>query len=216
MLRFLLFSVSVFSFCFLSGAEIAQMAPDNALQRLMNGNERYTNDKLQHPDRTQYRRAELTSSQNPFAIILGCSDSRVSPEIVFDQGIGDLFVVRVAGNVVGPVELDSVEFAAEFLGSSIVLVLGHENCGAVSAVLNGQTQDIEAIAELIGPAIKKVDPKNNHAFENAIKSNVGAVVQQLKNSQVMQKLMAAKKINVVGGYYHLGSGKVELIEESGR
>ena len=92
--------------------------------------------------------------QKPFAIILGCSDSRVSPEILFDQGIGDLFIVRVAGNVAGPVELDSIEYAALYLKSSLVLVLGHENCGAITAVLDGQTKEIEHVADLIAPAIQ--------------------------------------------------------------
>lgn len=181
------------------------------LKRMMDGNDRYVKDKLLHPDRTQFRRQELAASQSPFAIVVGCSDSRVSPEIIFDQGIGDLFVVRVAGNVVGPVELDSVEFAAQFLGSSIVLVLGHENCGAVTAVLRGQTKDIEAITELMSPAIKDVDRQGPNALEEAVKSNVQAVVKQLKNSIVIKGLIDEDKINVVGGYYHLGTGVVELL-----
>lgn len=183
----------------------------NALQRLMQGNKRYVQDKLLHPDRTQFRREEVTSSQAPFAIVVGCSDSRVSPEIIFDQGIGDIFVVRVAGNVVGPLELDSVEFAASFLGSSIVLVMGHENCGAVTAVLKGQTKDIEAIAGLIGPAIKEIQPEEPNALENAVKSNVNAVLNQLKTSSVLQRLIEEKKLSIVGGYYHLGTGLVELL-----
>lgn len=182
----------------------------SVLQRLMEGNERYVHDKLLHPDRTQFRREELTSSQSPFAIVVGCSDSRVSPEIIFDQGLGDLFVVRVAGSVVGPVELDSVEFAAGYLGASIVLVLGHENCGAVNAVLQGQTQDIEAIAELISPVIIKINKDEKNALEKAVKCNVESVVGQLKNSNVLKRLNQEDLIEVVGGYYHLGSGRVEL------
>lgn len=185
---------------------------DNVLQRMMQGNERYVQDRLLHPDRTQFRREELTSSQAPFAIVVGCSDSRVSPEIIFDQGLGDLFVVRVAGNVMGPVELDSVEFAAAYLGSSLVLVLGHENCGAVTAVLKGQTKDIEAITELMSPAIKDINKNEINALENAIKSNVNSVVTLLKNSSVLKKLIEEEKLIVVGGYYHLGSGQVELLK----
>ncbi|MGK5595371.1 MAG: carbonic anhydrase [Parachlamydiaceae bacterium] len=193
-------------------AQEDRISSENALQRLMQGNERYAQDKLLHPDRTRFRREELTASQTPFAIILGCSDSRVSPEIVFDQGIGDLFVVRIAGNVVGPVELDSIEFAAGYLGSSIVFVLGHENCGAVSSVLNQHTKDIEAIAQLLSPSIQGIDPNGKQALEEAIKKNVSFVTKQLKQSPVLARLIEEKKIDVVGGYYHLGSGKVELIQ----
>lgn len=183
-----------------------------SLQRLISGNERYVNDRLLHPDRTSVRREELRVSQAPFAVILGCSDSRVSPEIIFDQGLGDLFVVRVAGNVVGPLELDSVEFSALYLGSAIIMVLGHENCGAVSAVLQNKTQEIEAVAELIEPAvIKSRTIKDGNPLENAVKTNVMMVVNQLKLAPVIKKLIQEKKIEVVGGYYHLGSGKVELI-----
>lgn len=187
-------------------------SPENSLERLMKGNERYVDDKLLHPDRTQLRREELTSSQAPFATIVGCSDSRVSPEIIFDQGIGDLFVVRVAGNVVGPIELDSIDFSVAVLGSSIILVLGHEKCGAVNAVLNKQTEGIEAIAKLIEPAVAKSrSVSEGNPLENAVKANVLMVVEQLKSSKIIKQLIEQNKIKVVGGYYHLGSGKVELI-----
>lgn len=189
-----------------------ELTPEKSLERLMSGNERYVNDKLLHPDRTQIRRKEVTSTQTPFATIMGCSDSRVSPEIIFDQGIGDLFVVRVAGNVVGPLELDSIDFSAAQLGSSIILVLGHENCGAVNAVLNHQTNGIEAVAKLIEPSLQKsgvLEGKN--PLEKAVKANVLMVVDQLKNSPVISKLVEQNKVKVVGGIYHLGSGKVELL-----
>ncbi|HUD00945.1 MAG TPA: carbonic anhydrase, partial [Rhabdochlamydiaceae bacterium] len=118
------------------------LTPDKALETLMDGNQRFSQDKSLHSDRNSERRQELVSKQTPYAIILGCSDSRVAPEIVFDQGIGDLFIVRVAGNVVGPLELDSIEYSALYLHSSLVMVLGHESCGAIKAVLAGTTKDI--------------------------------------------------------------------------
>lgn len=193
--------------------QAGEVNPESALQRLIEGNERYVNDKLLHPDRTRFRRESLTLSQEPFATIVGCSDSRVSPEIVFDQGIGDLFVVRVAGNVVGPIELDSVDFSAQVLGSSIILVLGHENCGAVKAVLDGQAQGIPAVAELIEPAvIKAKNIQGGNPLENAVKTNVRQVVQHLQNSSIIKQFIQDKKITVVGGYYNLGSGKVEFLK----
>ena len=114
----------------------------SGIERLIEGNKRYVNDTLKHPNRTSERREAFLTHQTPFAIIVGCADSRVSPEILFDQGVSDLFVVRVAGNVVGPLELDSILYAATTLNSSTILVLGHENCGAVNAVITGSYQGI--------------------------------------------------------------------------
>lgn len=194
----------------LPAAESASMTPKAALEKLVSGNKRYTQDKLAHPNRDQERRESLTAKQNPFATIVGCSDSRVSPEIVFDQGIGDLFVVRVAGNVVGPLEEDSIDFSLDVLGASLIIVVGHENCGAVNAVLTGNTQDILAVAKQIEPALAKVKNLPGNALENAIKANVQAVVNQIKKAPVVARLISEKKVEVVGGYYHLASGEVEL------
>lgn len=181
-----------------------------SLKRLITGNERYTRDALVHPNRSQARREALSELQAPFAIVVGCSDSRVSPVIIFDQGIGDLFEVRIAGNVVGPIEIASVEYSAKFLGSSLIFVLGHENCGAVNAVLKNQTQDIEPIAEKIREAIKANPELSNNPLESAIKANVHSVVKQLRTNPLIAQLIKEKKLEVVGGYYHLESGKVEL------
>ena len=183
------------------------MSGETAIQRLMKGNERYTKDQLDHPNRTSERRDAVTSRQTPFAIIVGCSDSRVAPEILFDQGVGDLFVIRVAGNVVGDIELESIKFAALNLGSSVIMVLGHENCGAVGAVLDNQTGDIPVIAKHIAPAIK-----GDTTLERAVKDNVKAVVSQLRKSPFLSKLSRKRKITVVGGYYDLKTGDVQLID----
>lgn len=183
------------------------VTPAEALSRLMEGNDHYVNDQLTHPNHTSDRRDEIAAGQAPFATIVGCSDSRVSPEIIFDQGLGDLFIVRVAGNVVGPVELDSVEYSTKVLGASLVLVMGHESCGAVTAVMKGQTADIEAVANLIEPAIQ-----GSKTAEDAIKANVRSIVANLKKTPVIKKLMAAKKVDCVGAYYHLGSGVVEILK----
>ena len=165
-----MFKTCLVLFTLLINCLIAVESP--GLKRLMDGNKRYTSDLLEHPNRTPERRESIACKQEPFAIIIGCSDSRVSPEIIFDQGIGDLFVVRVAGNVVGPLELDSIDYAALYLHSSVLLVLGHERCGAVNAVIQGATQDIQAISALIQPAVKEEKKKNPpHLLEACIKTN---------------------------------------------
>jgi carbonic anhydrase len=180
--------------------------PQEALQQLIEGNQRYAKDKPLHADHSADRRSTLAKGQNPFATIVSCSDSRVTPEILFDQGAGDLFVVRVAGNVVGPIELESIDFSAKVLDSSLVLVLGHASCGAIRAVMDKQTTDIEHIAALIQPALPKgVD------LEKAIKANVQYIVDNLKKSPYLKQLIAEKKIECVGAYYEITSGKVEIL-----
>ena len=182
------------------------ISPSESLQRLIEGNQHYIKDELLHPNRSVFRREEISVVQKPFATIVGCSDSRVSPEIIFDQGLGDLFIVRVAGNVIGPIELDSVDYSIKTLGSSLVLVLGHESCGAVTAVMKGATSDIQDVANLIEPAIKGT--KN---LEEAVKANVRWTVAHLKKNKLLKKLIADKKIECVGAYYHLGTGNVEIL-----
>lgn len=177
----------------------------------MAGNERFAKGTLLHPNRGEEARVDASHSQKPFAIILGCSDSRASPEILFDQGIGDLFIVRVAGNILSRVNLASIEYAALYLGSSILMVLGHENCGAVQAVIEGKTKDIEPIAEFIAPAIAQAHEEKGSLLVNSIKANVQHVVKELQAVPVMATLIQNKKIKVVGGYYNFHSGHVELL-----
>jgi carbonic anhydrase len=179
----------------------------------MEGNKRYVNDNSTCHNDVSEVRATLSRGQQPFAILVGCSDSRVPPEIVFDQGIGDLFVVRVAGNVVGPVEQDSIEYSALTFGSSIIMVLGHERCGAVQAVVDNNTADIEDVALLIRPAVKLSKNEPGDPVENAVKANVRLVVKQLRNTPVISRLIKEGRIEVVGGFYHLTNGTVDIISE---
>lgn len=160
---------------------------DTALQKLMEGNARYVKGHVEHP----------TPHQRPFAVIVACSDSRVAPEIIFDQGLGDLFVVRVAGNVVGDLGKESILYAVQELKASLVMVLGHERCGAVDAVMHHKTKDIPEIAALIAPAIQK-----EKSLEKAIKANVKNVVKDLRT---------LLNVKVVGGYYDFETGKVEIL-----
>ncbi len=170
------------SLSFLPQAQASQTTPaingDEALKKLIGGNKFYVAGKSRHPHQTIERRTELAKGQNPFAVILGCSDSRVPPEILFDQGLGDLFVVRVAGNVVDNAVQGSIEYAVEELGVPLIMVLGHERCGAVKAAVDvvekgGELPgQIETIIDKIKPAVEKVKGKPGDLLENAINENV--------------------------------------------
>ena len=190
-------------------------AKPHDLERLLQGNERYVKDALEHPNRTSERREAVVSKQQPFAIIVGCADSRVSPEIIFDQGVGDLFVVRIAGNVIGPIELASIEYSAIYLHSSIILVLGHENCGAINAVIQGTTQDIEPIAQLIRPAVEEEKSKNpSNLLEATTKLHAIKMKDYLVQNPTIQKLISEGNIEAHAGYYHLETGAIELLDKS--
>jgi carbonic anhydrase len=190
---------------------LAALLPTQALDSLKEGNVRFSQGKSLHPNQSEQRRMATQKGQAPFAVIVGCSDSRVSPEIIFDQGIGDVFIVRVAGNVVGPIELDSIEFAAAALHSPLIVVLGHQNCGAVNAVLQGQTKDIEAIASQIEPAAKQTKNIKKDRLEKTIKVNAQLVVDHLKKTPVLQSLIEKQQLEIVPAYYHFDSGQVEWL-----
>lgn len=203
----------------LVSAEVAKPLPAEALTRLVQGNQRYVSGNSLHPNLLSECKNYTLESQEPFAVIVGCSDSRVPPEIVFDQGIGDLFVVRVAGNVVGPIEMDSVEFAVAKLNAPIVVVLGHQNCGAVKATLVGQENvpELDCIYPLIETAMKNCATKgtknNQIPLEKAVKCNVTQGVETLKKSPTIAPLIAEKKVRIVGAYYEIATGKVSIIAE---
>ena len=203
----------VFKACLFQSVQVsAEETPSSALRKLKEGNERFVKDEGQLCDVTKMKRGSLVDGQNPFAIVLGCSDSRVPPEIIFDQGLGDLFTIRVAGNIVGPIVLNSIEFAALQLGAKIVVVLGHENCGAVKAVINRQTSHIETIAFNIAPAIAGVDPNSQNRLSDSIKANVKSVVNHLRLfSPVVYDLVQKGQVEVVGAYYNIATGKVDFL-----
>lgn len=196
------------------------VTPDQALKNLKDGNARYTSGKSQAPRRDAKRRAETVSGgQHPFAIILSCADSREPVEILFDQGIGDLFVVRVAGNVADVDELGTMEYGADHLGSPLIVVLGHTKCGAVTAVVKGETVhgNIPALVDNIVPAAKKVKDKGvtgDAAIPEAIKANVMQSIEDTyKNSDILRERVAAGKLKIVGGVYDLEKGTVEWMGE---
>jgi carbonic anhydrase len=213
--------VKKFLICSLLLWQVSAMAQDNmsqqkmtcqqGYQKLMDGNKRFMEDASLHPDRTSERRLELTTTQMPFACILGCADSRVAPDIIFDQGIGDLFVVRVAGNVAGATEVESVEYSVHHLGACIIMVLGHESCGAVKAVAAGQGAVIPNIAKLIDPALKDSTCQGNDKIECFIKANARANANVLRKDEKLAKLVRENKLMILAGYYNFHTGKVEIL-----
>lgn len=184
------------------------------LERLKQGNERYVNSTtVCHEDWTAKRMA-LVSNQKPFAIIVSCSDSRVPPEIIFDQTLGHLFVVRVAGNIVDDFAIGSIEYGVSVLGAKLILVLGHSGCGAVEAALKGMKFDnhIQEILDDIQPAVASIKGKPANSLELAIKQNVRNVEKTLKGSQpVLAGLFSNGSLMIEGAYYNLETGKVEFL-----
>lgn len=187
---------------------------DQALQKLREGNERFVTSKLSHPNQSAERRTEVSKGQKPFAVIVGCSDSRIPPEIVFDQGVGDLFVIRVAGNIVDDVALGSIEYAVDHLGTKLVVVLGHGKCGAVTAATQGGEAHghIGSILTAIAPAVEKAKGLAGDFVDNAIRANVDLVAGQIKAAApILNAAVKAGTIRVVGAYYHIDSGKIDLL-----
>ncbi len=192
------------------------ISADEALERLKAGNLRYVSGSLEANDFSTEREA-LAKGQNPYAIILGCADSRVAPELAFDEERGDLFVVRVAGNFVNDDNLASIEYAVKFLGTPLIVVLGHESCGAVDAAVKVVTQDAElpghlpGLIESIEPAVEAVEGKEGDLLANAIGENVSLNVKELQESTpILAEAVKAGDLQVVGAVYNLDSGKVEF------
>jgi len=193
------------------------VAPAEAISKLKEGNGRYTSGNLQHPGQTAERRTELANTQHPFATILSCSDSRVPPEIVFDQGLGDLFIVRVAGNVINDEGLGSVEYSVDHLGTRLILVLGHQSCGAVKAAretiaAKGKAPGhIQSLVTAIKPAVEATAKDD---LETTIKANVKHVVDTLRASTpILKAKVDSGDVKVIGGYYSLDTGAVTFLDE---
>ena len=197
-----------------------------ALERLREGNRRFAS-SLSASDATpsHVRRAELVRGQEPFAIILGCSDSRVPAEIVFDQGLGDLFVIRVAGNIVAPSQIGSVEFAAARFGTRLVVVLGHSSCGAVVSTLEelqgapqAYSRNLRSIVDRVRPAVESVIESfkpggSENLLDLAVRANIRAAANQLRHgSSLLEQLVAEEGLLIVGAEYSLETGIVNFLE----
>ena len=186
---------------------------EEALATLMSGNKRYVSARQVHSNLTSERRAELKDGQRPIAIILGCSDSRVPPELIFDQGLGDLFVVRVAGNILDDVVLGSIEYAASHLGTSLVMILGHSKCGAIEATAahGSMGGHLPCLAAAIQPSLDEVEDKPGDLINNAAKANAKMIVQKLLSEPILAARANAGRLRVVAAFYDLDTGVVEVI-----
>jgi carbonic anhydrase len=198
---------------------------DQALKRLQEGNLRFAKSLRGSDAPLAGRRPELTRVQEPVAIILGCSDARVPAEIVFDQGLGDLFVIRVAGNIVAPSQVGSVEFAADRFGTRLVVVLGHSECGAILATLEelqrpteNQSRNLQSIVDRIRPSVASLLETDlrrdlNTLVHHAVRANIRASVDHLRHgSQVLEQLIQSDGLRVVGAEYSLETGVVEFFD----
>lgn len=219
--------ISVYQLCYAEKDGTSHIAnstltPQVALEKLVEGNKRFVELKVTHPDQTKQRLKEVTAGQHPFAVILCCSDSRVPPEIIFDQGLGDLFVIRVAGNILDDSVIGSIEYAVEHLGTPVVMILGHENCGAVTAAVNEAYEHthIDKILESIHPAVSKAkhDHEADHdkagILKDAIVNNVHNVTQDLQAySKVIADQVEKGELKLVEAYYSLETGEVKILDK---
>ena len=187
------------------------MEINEVIQRLKEGNARFVADKVDNKLVHSVRRDELTSGQEPYAIILGCADSRVVPELIFDTGLGELFTVRVAGNIANPASIASIEYAVAHLNTKVIVVLGHEACGAVAAAIDGGDTgyNLNLLLAHIAPA--KAQVKDND-MTSVIKKNAEHSADELKTrSTIISEAFKSGQIQIFSAYYHLGSGEVEYL-----
>jgi carbonic anhydrase len=192
--------------------------PEEALRRLVEGNQRFVSGKVRHPHQSQAWCQSLETGQHPFAVVLGCADSRVCPELLFDQGFGDLFVVRVAGNIVDVDVTASIEYAVDHLNTKLVVVLGHSNCGAVTATLDhltdaaGEPDEVVSLLYRIEPALAGLpqDLPREQQLARAVEMNVQHAVQRLHEVPDLRKSIKGGKLLVTGAVFDIHTGKVEI------
>lgn len=206
------------------GQDVASVAPDDAWRMLSQGNERFARGLALRPHADAERRRELAKEQEPFAVVVTCSDSRLAPELIFDQGLGDLFVLRNAGNITdGDANLGSIEYAVEHLGSKLIVIMGHEKCGAVTAAVEGVKKDdhshIDELAAMLKPAADEAHDKvgglkGNELIAEAIEKNVELQIRNLlKGSAIVREKVEAGEVKVIGGVYGLENGRVSWLGE---
>ena len=201
--------------------EVPQLTPDEALELLKEGNRRFLDDPTYKPTMDRMRRLELAAAQRPFAAYLSCSDSRVPPELLFERGLGELFIIRNAGNTLCTTALGSLEFAVTNLNVPLIVVMGHEACGAINAAVSlarGKATfsgNISKVLQSLLPAVLETDPWADHIVDAAAISNVRRVVRELREEASPALLEPQRKgaLKVVGAFYHLDSGKVDFLDE---
>jgi carbonic anhydrase len=179
----------------------------------MDGNQRFVQQQPRHPDQSQRRLQDIAQSQHPFVTVLSCADSRVSPELLFDQGLGDIFDVRIAGNIATPESIGSIEYAVELLGTPLLLILGHERCGAVTAAVQNEALpgDIGTFVKAILPAVDRSKNEPGDVVDNAVAANVSYQIEILQRSPLISARLKRGQLKIVGGRYDLDTGKVAII-----
>jgi carbonic anhydrase len=189
------------------------MSAAQALKLLLDGNQRFIAGKMEHPNQTPARRVEIAKGQHPFAAVLACADSRTAPEIVFDRGLGDIFVVRVAGNVADQVVIESLDYSVKHLGVRLVMVLGHRRCGAVIAAVEGHEEpgDVGPMLSELRPAVEASKGQPGDPVENAVRENVKLVMKNLATSEELTAMVKSGELKVVGGIYDLDAGTIEML-----
>lgn len=197
----------------LSSIASPSLSPDDAQQKLMEGNQRFIQHQPQYPDQSEARLREVAQVQHPFATVLSCADSRVPAEIVFDQGIGNIFDVRIAGNIATPEAIGSIEYAVVLLGTPLLMVLGHERCGAVTAAVKNEPLpgEISTFVNAILPAVQQVKDRPGDTVDNAVVANVHYQIEQLQRSPLLMERLQSGKLKIVGGRYDLDTGMVTIV-----
>lgn len=193
-----------------SNVEPNVKSADEALNLLKEGNERFASDKSQLRNINEEKRDQLKEGQSPYAVIVSCSDSRVTPSAIFNKGLGELFEIRIAGNVVDNNALGSIEYAVEHLNTPLIVIIGHESCGAVTATYDSVVKK-ETVEGKISSIVKKIKPSIDEkgTIDDAIHKNVDSVVNEISNNEIIKHLIGEDKVKVVGAYYNL-EGKVEF------
>jgi len=205
--------LSLTTFVFGADHPAPSVDADAALAKLKEGNARFSSSKVSQGKPTAAKRAETAQAQHPFAIVLGCADSRTAPEIVFDQNIGDLFVVRTAGNLVDEHALGSIEYAVDHLGVRLIVVLGHTRCGAVTAALAGDTAPghVQSLVRDIQPAVKAAKGKDGNVTDLTVAENARLMAAKIRNEASLGEF--AKEVRIISGVYDLDTGKVEWAKD---
>ena len=197
--------------------DIENLSAKEAIQKLKDGNKRFIKNQAQHPDESIERKKEMLKGQHPFVVILSCSDSRVPPELIFDQGLGDIFEIRNAGNVLNEHVIGSIEYAVMHCGVKLIVIMGHQDCGAIAATLSGvsETKYIQALEDSIKPAIEDCKKEGLEInSDNVVKAHVMQDINELltQDSQLV-KYMKEHKVKIVPAYYHIDTGKVDFLKK---
>lgn len=195
---------------------VDNLSAEEALKKLKQGNKRFVQLHQKHPDESARRRKEMLKGQHPFVIILSCSDSRVPPELIFDQGLGDIFEIRNAGNVLNDHVIGSIEYAVMHCGVKLIVIMGHQDCGAINATLSGisETKYIQALEDSIKPAVEQCRERGLEInSDNVVKAHVMQDIKELmEQDHELVQYMKKHKVKIVPAYYHLDSGKVEFLK----